>query len=175
MSSSFDLPDVDRFLCGTEGPAGQRVFYLQAITSTAVVTLRCEKQQVAILADYLERVLATHELPSGPPAVFGELAQPLIPEWIVGGLAVAINEATGQVVIVAEELVPEDDSDTDDDALGDGFEDEVDGARARFSLTVSQVSEFIRGAREAVAGGRPTCRLCGRPIDPEGHACPRMN
>ena len=172
MSSSFDLPDVDRFLCGTEGPAGQRVFYLQAVTSNAVVTLRCEKQQVALLADYLERVLATHDLPTGPPATFGELAQPLIPEWIVGGLAVAVNEASGQVVIVAEELVADVEPESEDVPLDDP---EPDGAQARFSLSVAQVSEFIRGARAAVAGGRPTCRLCGRPIDPEGHACPRMN
>ena len=26
-----------------------------------------------------------------------------------------------------------------------------------------------------VHAGRPQCRLCGQPIDPEGHACPRLN
>jgi hypothetical protein len=30
-------------------------------------------------------------------------------------------------------------------------------------------------ARELVAGGRPPCPLCGGPLDPEGHACPRLN
>jgi hypothetical protein len=28
---------------------------------------------------------------------------------------------------------------------------------------------------EAVAGGRPICLLFHRPIDPEGHLCPRAN
>ena len=26
-----------------------------------------------------------------------------------------------------------------------------------------------------VAAGRPPCQWCGNPIDPDGHACPRMN
>jgi hypothetical protein len=26
-----------------------------------------------------------------------------------------------------------------------------------------------------VAAGRPNCRWCGFPIDPDGHPCPRMN
>ena len=32
----------------------------------------------------------------------------------------------------------------------------------------------VRGA-EAVAAGRPPCPLCGQPLDPEGHTCPRLN
>jgi len=26
-----------------------------------------------------------------------------------------------------------------------------------------------------VAAGRPPCPLCGNPLDPEGHVCPRQN
>jgi len=26
-----------------------------------------------------------------------------------------------------------------------------------------------------MAAGRPPCSLCGQPLDPEGHACPRLN
>ena len=28
---------------------------------------------------------------------------------------------------------------------------------------------------QAVAGGRPLCRWCALPMDPDGHFCPRMN
>ena len=62
MSSSFDLPELRSFAVGTEGPAGERVFYLQAVAEHQVVTLRLEKQQVALLADYLARVIASYEL-----------------------------------------------------------------------------------------------------------------
>ncbi len=168
MSESFDLDDVERFLCGTEGPPGQRVFYLQAVSSASVVTLRCEKQQVALLADYLERLLASHDLPPSPPATFGELVQPTIAEWVVGSMMVAVNDASGKVVVIAEEMQVE--SEEDDEPLI-----EPDIASARFGLNRSQVEEFVTGARDVVLGGRPICRLCGRSIDPEGHACPRMN
>ncbi|MBT8240175.1 MAG: DUF3090 family protein, partial [Acidimicrobiia bacterium] len=34
---------------------------------------------------------------------------------------------------------------------------------------------FIGTAEELMAGGRPPCRLCGQPLDPTGHTCPRLN
>ena len=48
-------------------------------------------------------------------------------------------------------------------------------ADARFALTRPQVEAFVETAREAVSAGRRPCPLCGRPLDPEGHACPRLN
>ena len=45
----------------------------------------------------------------------------------------------------------------------------------RVRLTRAQVSAFVSHARTIVAAGRPPCRLCGLPLDPEGHMCPRMN
>ena len=45
----------------------------------------------------------------------------------------------------------------------------------RFWVTPAQIRAFgIRG-QELVAAGRPTCAMCGQPIDPEGHFCPRRN
>ena len=45
------------FTAGTVGPPGQRVFYFQARDGDTVVTLRCEKQQVAALAEYFAGLL----------------------------------------------------------------------------------------------------------------------
>ena len=53
--------------------------------------------------------------------------------------------------------------------------DADDAATARFRLTRGQVAAFIARAAELVVSGRPICPLCGRPIDPDGHACPRLN
>jgi uncharacterized repeat protein (TIGR03847 family) len=50
-----------------------------------------------------------------------------------------------------------------------------EGASVRVRLNRAQVSAFVRHAREIVSSGRPPCRFCGLPLDPEGHACPRMN
>ncbi len=172
MSSSFDLPEVSAFAAGTEGPPGQRVFFLQAVSADQVVTLRLEKQQVALLADYLDRLLTTYEFEPTVATTMPDLVQPVLPEWIVGSMMVAIDEARAKVVVIAEELELIDDEDEEED---DDFDDESTGAQARICLDRGQVEAFIAGAREVIGGGRPICRLCGGPIDADGHACPRMN
>lgn len=166
MANSFDLPELRSFATGTEGPAGERVFYLQAVTDEQVVTLRLEKQQVALLADYLARVLVSYDLAPSPEEEMPSLYQPVIPEWIVGSMMVAIDESESRVIVIAEEMVPDDEDDPDSPPTG---------AQARFGLTRGQVDAFVAGARDVVESGRPTCPLCGRPINADGHFCPRLN
>lgn len=168
MTSSFDFDSPDHFTSGAVGPPGSRVFFLQARQNGEVANLRLEKQQVAALGDYLAGILA--DLPDAevePSDV--ELLEPAIEEWVVGALAVAYEEAEDRVLLVAEELVLEPD---DDDPVGLEIDDP---ATARFRLTRGQVLAFIRHAAGLVTSGRPLCRLCGKPIDPDGHACPRLN
>jgi uncharacterized repeat protein (TIGR03847 family) len=157
MSASFDLPEVDQFLCGTVGPPGQRVFFLQVVANGRVLSLRAEN---------LERILAVHDLPPGGEAHFGHLIEPPIAEWTVGEMAVAIDEMAGRVVLVIEELPPPQDEPM---AL------DVERGSLRIALTREQLEAFVAGARAVIAAGRPICRFCGRSIDPDGHACPRMN
>ena len=163
MSESFDISDSIVFTAGTVGEPGHRIFYLQAQADGAVVTLRCEKQQVGALADYLEGLIADLPTPdpSRIPTLLG-LVEPVVAEWTVGTLAVAWDDDADRMVLVAEELVAEDE-----------INDDV--ARARFRLTREQVAAFVEHARDLVAGGRPPCPFCGGPVDPEGHPCPRMN
>jgi uncharacterized repeat protein (TIGR03847 family) len=42
-------------------------------------------------------------------------------------------------------------------------------------LTPQAARVFIERARRVVAAGRPPCPLCGQPLDPAGHLCPRHN
>jgi len=165
MTASFDLPDPFVFTAGSVGEPGHRVFYLQAQADGVVVTLKCEKQQVGALADYLDGILADLPTPNRDslPTLL-DLVEPLVPEWVVGTLAVAWDESADRMVLVAEELVDEEDAEAG-----------ADPAQARFRLTREQVAAFVEQARAAVAGGRPPCPLCGRPLDPDGHACPRLN
>ena len=44
MGESFDLDAPDRFTAGAVGVPGERVFYLQAHESGALVTLKIEKE-----------------------------------------------------------------------------------------------------------------------------------
>ena len=42
-------------------------------------------------------------------------------------------------------------------------------------INSGRVKMFGKQASEVCAAGRPRCKLCGQPIDPEGHDCPMQN
>jgi len=159
--STFDLREPDRFTAGAVGEPGSRVFFLQAVEGTQVVTLRLEKQQVGALGQYLQGVL--NDLPVVPvterPSDM-DLVEPVVAEWVVGTLGVAYDTESDRIVLQADELVDE---------------DEEDGGLARFHLTRAQVVAFCELAEDLVAAGRPPCPICGQPMDPDGHICPRSN
>lgn len=161
--SSFDIPLPDIFTAGAVGPPGQRVFYLQVRDGELVVTLRCEKQQVAALAEYFGGLLEDLE-PSPYAVVAGDLAllEPVQELWTVGPIGVAYDEPGDRIVVVMEQLTDEE-------------EPPEQGPSVRVQLTRAQVAAFVRHSRDLVAAGRPACRFCGLPMDLEGHPCPRMN
>ncbi len=170
MNDSFDFDDPDHFTAGTVGPIGQRVFFLQAAQGGTLCSLRLEKQQVAALATYLAGLLA--DLPPADPAPNAlSLREPVEAAWVVGSLAVAYEEAGDRILLVAEELITERGDRDDHDRLAGPAEP----ATARFRLTREQVAAFVPHAEQLVASGRPLCRICGRPMNPDGHVCPRRN
>jgi uncharacterized repeat protein (TIGR03847 family) len=164
VSESFDLRDVEHCTVGAVGDPGQRVFYIQAAGDGQLVALRLEKQQVGALAQYLRGALEDlPDLPDDDDVEAGELIEPVIAEWVVGSLGVAYDDTAERFVIASEELVDEDDPAA------------IDAGRARFHLSRPQVAGFVRRADEIFQSGRPPCPICGRPMDPDGHVCPRSN
>jgi uncharacterized repeat protein (TIGR03847 family) len=176
VSSSFDFDDPDHVTADAIGPPGARVFYLQARQRGEVVSLRLEKQQVAALCEYLAGILADLAVVTDPIGPQVELIEPVLPEWIVGALAVAYEEADDRILLVAEEFVPEPE---DDDEGNEGETRDAlsfdSAATARFRLTRAQVQAMVQHAGSVVSAGRPICQICGRPMDPAGHFCPRNN
>ena len=191
MSDSFDFSTPDLFTAGAIGPPGQRVFYLQAREEETLVTLKCEKEQVRVLGEYLGRLLERVSAPTSAPTGDLALVEPLTPAWVVGSIGVGYDEAADRVVLVIEEAGEEaegqtaepDQEEEEEPAEGEVppervAEDEpAEGNRAsgRVHLTRSQVAAFVERARGLVEAGRPTCRLCGRPMNTGGHRCARTN
>jgi uncharacterized repeat protein (TIGR03847 family) len=173
VSASFQLDGPDHFTAGAVGPPGQRVFYLQAREEDTLVTLKCEKEQVAALGEYLGGLLA--RLPGGTtsPGDKRELLQPLEAAWPVGSLGVGYDGDRDRIVVVANERVEED----EDEEGAEGAEPKAapEPASARFAITRAQAAAFVERARVLQRAGRPTCPMCGEPKDPAGHACPRSN
>src|SRR5262249_5669027 len=51
----------------------------------------------------------------------------------------------------------------------------VEAGTVRFWATRDQMLALARHGAEVASRGRPTCRFCDQPLDPEGHVCPAMN
>jgi uncharacterized repeat protein (TIGR03847 family) len=178
MSNSFRFEQLDAFVPGTLGPPGQRVFYLQARRGDQVVSFRLEKEQVGMLGRYLGQ-LASALGDVEPDRDIAGLIEPVLPEWVIGSLAVGVDEEAKLIHVTAEELVAEEDEgpyeDFTDEDVDELLDTEPSGAEAHFTLALGQAAAFAEAALELIEAGRPPCRLCGRPMEPEGHACPRWN
>jgi uncharacterized repeat protein (TIGR03847 family) len=178
----YDPPE--RFVAGTVGEPGQRVFFLQARAGGRITTVALEKQQVALLAEQVEKLLdevlrvTTADAPVAPAADepaedLEPLEQPIEEEFRVGTLALGWDPGAERLVIVAQ--APGED---DTEVAGPAIEDE-DGEEGpdvlRVRLTGDQARAFARRALSVVSAGRPACPFCGLPLDPAGHICPRAN
>ncbi len=61
-------------------------------------------------------------------------------------------------------------------AAFEGIDEEDDGPDTlRVRMTIEVARSFVNRALEVVAAGRLPCPLCGQPLDPQGHICPRRN
>lgn len=184
---AFEPPE--RFVAGTVGEPGDRTFFLQARGAGRVVSVALEKVQVSLLAEKLEELLTEAsrrfgvELPEPPATGVHDnepLDTPVDEEFRVGTLGLAFDVDTSTVVIEAieaGEAEAEVDLGGDDEPGDDGDDDEPDDDldRLRVRLTPEATRAFIDRARRVVAAGRPPCPLCGQPLDPAGHLCPRHN
>ena len=158
MTGEHDLSSPEQFTVGTVGPVGSRMFLLQCRQGAAGLTVKVEKQQVAVLANYLARIV--REIgPADEPAEDLPFDSDAEPDWVVGTIGVSYDEESDRVVVIMEELVAEDE----------------EGAVARISISREQAAGFALKATQLVEAGRPACPLCGLPLDPSGHVCPRTN
>ena len=169
MPSSYEFSDVDGFACGTVGPKGQRVFFLQVREGDIEASLKMEKQQVAALARFLAEMLGDIERkgstevlpdPRDAGAEEADFREPDSPDWIVGTIGAAYEETNRRIILWIEELTEE---------------DEDEAASARIALRPGQVAGFVEQANALVAAGRPPCPYCGAPLNHDDGFCPCWN
>ncbi len=184
----YDAPD--RFVAGTVGQPGERAFFLQAREGNRITSVACEKQQVSVLAEHLDRVLdevlrrSAGEVEVPPAATAARdidpLDAPITEEFRVGTMTIAWDPSIDRIVI---ELFSNVDSDDEEqggaetattEAADDADEVEADEVFV-VKITASYARDFVARAQALVAAGRPPCPFCLQPIDPAGHICPRAN
>jgi uncharacterized repeat protein (TIGR03847 family) len=169
-----ELDPVDRITAEAVGEPGSRTFYLQARAGTETLTVVLEKDQVRLLAASILEILQRVGLDTDPEAVPASelsLEDPVEEAWRAGRLSIGYHEERDLLVLDVEELVPELPEET---AETPEAEDHAP-LDARVWASREQMLALARHAAEVVASGRPTCQLCGHPMDPEGHWCPATN
>jgi uncharacterized repeat protein (TIGR03847 family) len=170
MGEEIDLQPVVHITTDAIGAPGKRVFYIQAWQNTRTISLIVEKIQIQSLAVGLEQFLAEIQtrFPDLPEATGDyeednmRIRPPVDPMFRVGELGLGYDADSDLVVLVARELLGEE-------------EDQEQARVVRFWCTRSQLRAMTRWGMEVAARGRPLCPQCGEPMDPEGHFCPKKN
>jgi uncharacterized repeat protein (TIGR03847 family) len=169
MSEDFDFDAPDHCTVGVLGEVGHRLFLFYCRQGLTETTVKVEKQQIAVLAGYLGRIVKELGRPGHLPddlAFYGTEEF----EWVVGTIGVSYDEELDRVVVVLEEIgVGEEEDDAEVDEIDEG------GHVLRVALTREQAAAFAIHATRLVEAGRPPCPLCSLPLDPSGHDCPRTN
>ena len=179
MTEEFELANPDRVTIGTVGPVGERVFLLQVREGLTLKTLKVEKAQVSALARFLGRMLVELERPGELPLGDVLALEPFDePDFVVRSLGVSYDDDLDRIILVADEI-DRTEAETAVEALfglGDEMEPEADtGDSVRLAMTREQAAALAIRGTELVEAGRPPCPLCGYPLDPRGHVCPRTN
>ncbi len=181
----YDAPE--RFVAGTVGQPGERVFFLQAREGNRITSVACEKQQVSVLAEHLDKVLdevvkrSAGEVKVPPPAVktsdVDPLDAPITEEFRVGTMTIAWDPTIDRIVIELFSTVDvEDDEEVQTPEQLTEQADEINADEVFVvKITASYARDFVARAQALVAAGRPPCPFCLQPIEPAGHICPRAN
>jgi uncharacterized repeat protein (TIGR03847 family) len=169
-----ELERVDRITAGAVGEPGQRTFFIQAREGERLITILVEKEQVELLGTSILEILASvnRETGEGPPSDELGLEPPLEPLWRAGRLSIGYAEDRDLMLLELEEQT-EEAEDAEEEALA--ADDAPEPARVRLWATREQMLALARHGADVAARGRPRCRFCGNPMDPEGHLCPAMN
>lgn len=175
MTELIEFDDLESLGAGAFGVPGQRTFVVQALRGGEVLSVLLEKEQVRILAAetlrFLDRLDEEHPDPAGSDAA-GALGmhdgsvREAVPQFRARMLGIGFDPNRARMVIELREW-PDDEPPDDDDA--------PEPRVARIFATRAQARVMATHAMQSVEAGRPACRLCDLPMDPDGHWCPRSN
>ena len=169
-SAEYNLNPVSRITTCAIGTPGKRVFCLQARQDEQLITLTVEKEQVQSLAigveqflkDLYERMPDLEEAAAEYEEEQMALEKPIDPAFRVGQIGIGYDEQDDRLVLVAREIVAED-------------QDPEEAGIARLWCSREQLRAMSQWGLEIASRGRRICGNCGQPIDPEGHFCPKSN
>ncbi len=161
--STWEFGEATWIAADAIGRPGQRRFRLVVHSQPETAWLWCEKEQLTALSIATEQVIFQFgdtisrdwegsPAPDNPPS-------PTV-EFVVGRLALGFDQEQSVFALLVYDREVED-------------EDAPATLVCRVSKT--QLKALADQIVELAAAGRPRCPLCGAPVNPEGHTCPRSN
>ena len=167
----LDFGRVNSLEAEAIGEPGQRTFRLRVSSGQRTASLWLEKEQLQALALALMRLLVQMGQPEYIPAA-GAVANPLATfpdqpslDVKVGRLGLGLDQTEGNIVLFAYES---------EEGEEEAEQPETEAALA-CRAAPAQCRDLVAMIEGIIAAGRPICRLCLGPIDPEGHVCARSN
>jgi uncharacterized repeat protein (TIGR03847 family) len=176
---AYDFGRVEILDAEAIGKPGRRRFRLFARARGQTAGLWIEREQLQALADAIDQVLAqiaggdvlrnllpsqTSEAPGAPPDF---PAHPDI-EFQIAELSLGYDEGENLLAVLATplELLEEEGEMRARQSTEPGF-------AARFNR--DQATTLSQHIQSILSAGRPRCALCGAPLGPDPHACPKQN
>ena len=167
--AQHELGRVSSLKAEAIGEPGSRHFRMLVEASNGgSAVLWLEKGQLFNLAVAIKRIIATveeqgragtrgsaHPESLDHPSTGGGSSM----EFQVGRMAIGYDEGTALFIIAGY------DTETEDDAI----------PVVSLVATSDQIDSLSDEAFTVCATGRPNCPLCGAPMGPEAHVCPRHN
>jgi uncharacterized repeat protein (TIGR03847 family) len=151
---NYVFNEPDKIMVGVRGDVGNRLFLFQVREGRRLAIIKCEKIQLAALAEWISQVVGELGRPGHLPDDF-TLEAEYESDFVAGDIAVSLDEEAQAIDVTLESI--EEDS----------------------TLSVRLTREWAAGLAIAIVrlveAGRPLCPLCGGPLDPKGHDCPRTN
>lgn len=176
MSQDIEFDPADGFTAGAMGQPGRRVFMLQATKGSQLYSWVLEKEQVVALArasyellsqigehEMTKELLGKGPLGASTPAFEEMMAlKPDQPAFRIDAATITMryDDERNMIDVMFSEFT---DNDTEMPAS------------VKISVKPRQLAAFGVQGMKVVAQGRPTCPLCGHPMEPEGHVCPATN
>lgn len=182
----IEFDPVDSIAAGAVGVPGHRSFFIQATKGGSVLSVLVEKEQVAVLSDrmvsLLDQVAEDFPEAAGPgPEGGGEIQGDPVPLFRATAIGIGFDPARRMVLIelherpvadAEDEIPPEPEAPEEGEDAEPG---EGESYSARLYVSPAQARAMATRGAASVTAGRAPCPRCGHPLDPEGHACPKLN
>ena len=152
------LTNLISFYPLAEGRPGNRVFFILAEGAQGKTKIRLEKEQLLQLSLIIQELLTDEK----------DLDTPVIEKKPNNNEKINLN-----IQLMSLEVKK--------DNISGLFLFDIYDSRSKkipiiqIYVSVEKIKFFAADAIKVCASGRPLCPLCGEPINPEGHVCPRTN